>query len=673
MSELTSTLSVKGLEEVRSSAGGDHWSAAGLTLDSLQTQYSFRNLWAMNNARGMESTDQEKSSARAATTAVFYSSCASPRAKKMRLGKWPSKSGVSSVDGSERWGGYCSPPSRGEGGMTFPLERKGDEAGGRGGGVPVAAATSSVDLTAPSTPARSSSMSSGPAAVSSLVRSPVDLSSADSFLTVAPATTERLPVSLARERSAPRSTIISQSPAMRSAPTRTIAYSPLVIAPPGAHFDGARAGGGIERMESKRRELGSGFRFGFGSGSGYRRGRITGFSSSEMDAIEIRLPREIEAIPDGAWEMAETERDDRSRSSSFSDSRGSRNKGTQGCRGDGERVFGSSSDYTRLTQMRSRQRDIGTIPGRADDMVETPESERDERRDMGSLCGGWDRSTAGEEGSGSNDRTAPNGRRTATREVRAVPALKIVPAGAAHLTRRSPKDAAGPVQPFPWRKMVASPAAWACVAGNVGAGTAINVLISWLPSYYEDFIQVDLEDIGLVAQVRVTRSREASAAWNTDPVPDFFSRGDYCCYSRGQYASEMYGFSDCRLLSFCMLWGIFLSYPIPSNIPERTVVLVITSPHPPPPLADLSTSDNDDLLDPGRHGVLLAHQRPWRLESPDLEDHHGAVIFLGARSVPLYGARQVARHGDPTLVACLGQRGHVSRGLVDQPRRDRGP
>lgn len=54
---------------------------------------------------------------------------------------------------------------------------------------------------------------------------------------------------------------------------------------------------------------------------------------------------------------------------------------------------------------------------------------------------------------------------------------------------------------FPWRKMLASPAAWACVAGNVGAGTAINVMMSWLPTYFEDFIQVDLENIGTVAQV----------------------------------------------------------------------------------------------------------------------------------------------------------------------------
>lgn len=58
---------------------------------------------------------------------------------------------------------------------------------------------------------------------------------------------------------------------------------------------------------------------------------------------------------------------------------------------------------------------------------------------------------------------------------------------------------------FPWRKMLASPAAWAVVAGNVGAGTAINVLMSWLPTYFEELIQVDLSEIGLFAQVTLKR------------------------------------------------------------------------------------------------------------------------------------------------------------------------
>ncbi|CAM9715612.1 unnamed protein product [Ectocarpus fasciculatus] len=49
--------------------------------------------------------------------------------------------------------------------------------------------------------------------------------------------------------------------------------------------------------------------------------------------------------------------------------------------------------------------------------------------------------------------------------------------------------------PFPWRAMAASPAAWAFVTGNVGAGIGINVVMSWLPTYYEEFILVDLENI----------------------------------------------------------------------------------------------------------------------------------------------------------------------------------
>lgn len=59
--------------------------------------------------------------------------------------------------------------------------------------------------------------------------------------------------------------------------------------------------------------------------------------------------------------------------------------------------------------------------------------------------------------------------------------------------------------PFSWREMLASPAAWAVVAGNVGAGTAINVVMSWLPTYFEELIQVDLSEIGLFAQVKFKR------------------------------------------------------------------------------------------------------------------------------------------------------------------------
>lgn len=56
--------------------------------------------------------------------------------------------------------------------------------------------------------------------------------------------------------------------------------------------------------------------------------------------------------------------------------------------------------------------------------------------------------------------------------------------------------------PFPWKEMLRSPAAWAVVAGNVAAGTAMNVVINWLPSYYKALVHVDLVDIGLGAQVR---------------------------------------------------------------------------------------------------------------------------------------------------------------------------
>lgn len=57
------------------------------------------------------------------------------------------------------------------------------------------------------------------------------------------------------------------------------------------------------------------------------------------------------------------------------------------------------------------------------------------------------------------------------------------------------KDFERNAAPFPWRAMAASPAAWAFVAGNVGAGMGINVVMSWLPTYYEEFILVDLKDI----------------------------------------------------------------------------------------------------------------------------------------------------------------------------------
>lgn len=56
--------------------------------------------------------------------------------------------------------------------------------------------------------------------------------------------------------------------------------------------------------------------------------------------------------------------------------------------------------------------------------------------------------------------------------------------------------------PFPWKAMATNPAAWACVAGNIGESTGVDVVTSWLPTYFEDFIGVDLQDVGFAAQVR---------------------------------------------------------------------------------------------------------------------------------------------------------------------------
>lgn len=55
--------------------------------------------------------------------------------------------------------------------------------------------------------------------------------------------------------------------------------------------------------------------------------------------------------------------------------------------------------------------------------------------------------------------------------------------------------------------MSASPAAWACVAGNVGASTGVNVMMSWLPTYFRELFRVDLKDIGLALLVRTRRLR----------------------------------------------------------------------------------------------------------------------------------------------------------------------
>lgn len=75
---------------------------------------------------------------------------------------------------------------------------------------------------------------------------------------------------------------------------------------------------------------------------------------------------------------------------------------------------------------------------------------------------------------------------------------------------------------FPWRAMSVSPAAWACVAGNVGAGTGINVVMSWLPTYFEEFFLVHLKDIGLASLVRSRRLRFAAG------VKQNYSQGEFC-------------------------------------------------------------------------------------------------------------------------------------------------
>lgn len=56
---------------------------------------------------------------------------------------------------------------------------------------------------------------------------------------------------------------------------------------------------------------------------------------------------------------------------------------------------------------------------------------------------------------------------------------------------------------LPWRAMAAAPAAWACVFANIGATVGINVVMTWIPTYFEEFFLVDLRDLGIVSLVRV--------------------------------------------------------------------------------------------------------------------------------------------------------------------------
>lgn len=62
--------------------------------------------------------------------------------------------------------------------------------------------------------------------------------------------------------------------------------------------------------------------------------------------------------------------------------------------------------------------------------------------------------------------------------------------------------------------MGSSPAAWACVAANIGATVGINVVMSWLPAYFEELFLVDLRDFGLVTLVRgLTLVFAVGSAW----------------------------------------------------------------------------------------------------------------------------------------------------------------
>ena len=58
---------------------------------------------------------------------------------------------------------------------------------------------------------------------------------------------------------------------------------------------------------------------------------------------------------------------------------------------------------------------------------------------------------------------------------------------------------------FPWREMTASPAAWACVAGNTGTTVGTVVVMSWLPTYFKELFRINLQDLGFVSLVRFRR------------------------------------------------------------------------------------------------------------------------------------------------------------------------
>ncbi|CAM9181397.1 unnamed protein product [Pylaiella littoralis] len=107
------------------------------------------------------------------------------------------------------------------------------------------------------------------------------------------------------------------------------------------------------------------------------------------------------------------------------------------------------------------------------------------RQAIGTNCGGGIRENAVE---GLRGVLEPN---TISSRAYIAPA-RAAPSKVDKLLRRN----RGKYRPFPWRAMATCPAAWAVVAGNVGAGMAVNVVTGWLPTYYE-FVQADIEFVNV--------------------------------------------------------------------------------------------------------------------------------------------------------------------------------
>lgn len=57
--------------------------------------------------------------------------------------------------------------------------------------------------------------------------------------------------------------------------------------------------------------------------------------------------------------------------------------------------------------------------------------------------------------------------------------------------------------PFPCREIIVSPAAWAYVAGNIGTTLGTSVVVSWLPTYFEELFRFDMQDLGFISLVRL--------------------------------------------------------------------------------------------------------------------------------------------------------------------------